>query len=67
MSAAAAGPSSSHYELNKQELLSLAVLLDVIDLQNWESLKCAIVDNPAVFQSLARNVSRSSDLNGMTM
>eukprot|EP00584_Thalassiosira_punctigera_P008417 CAMPEP_0172530912 /NCGR_PEP_ID=MMETSP1067-20121228/4516_1 /TAXON_ID=265564 ORGANISM="Thalassiosira punctigera, Strain Tpunct2005C2" /NCGR_SAMPLE_ID=MMETSP1067 /ASSEMBLY_ACC=CAM_ASM_000444 /LENGTH=54 /DNA_ID=CAMNT_0013315221 /DNA_START=57 /DNA_END=218 /DNA_ORIENTATION=+ len=52
------GPSN---QLNDEEIQYLSLLLGIIDSQNWRALGYAILNNPAVFQSFARTVSRSSE------
>jgi ankyrin repeat protein len=58
------GPS---YQLKNEEIQYLSILLEIIESGNWEALECTIINNPTVFRSFARKVSRSSELNGMTI
>ena len=55
------------YQLNDDEIEYLSFLLGTIDEQNWHALRYAILSNPIVFQSFCRTVSRSEELNGMTV
>eukprot|EP00584_Thalassiosira_punctigera_P009140 CAMPEP_0172530366 /NCGR_PEP_ID=MMETSP1067-20121228/4120_1 /TAXON_ID=265564 ORGANISM="Thalassiosira punctigera, Strain Tpunct2005C2" /NCGR_SAMPLE_ID=MMETSP1067 /ASSEMBLY_ACC=CAM_ASM_000444 /LENGTH=189 /DNA_ID=CAMNT_0013314555 /DNA_START=19 /DNA_END=585 /DNA_ORIENTATION=- len=59
--------TGSSIHLNDEEIQYLSLLLGIIDSQNWQALGHAILNNPTVFQSFARTVSRSSELNGMTI
>lgn len=55
------------YQLNDEELEYLAFLLGTIDEQNWHAFGHAVVSNPSVFKTFARKISKSSELNGMTI
>ena len=59
--------SPSTYQLNKNEVQWISLLLVVIESQNWEGLGCVISSNPTIFQHFARKTSRLPELNGMTM
>ena len=54
-------------ELNDEEIQYLSLLLSIIDSQNWQAFGYAIANNPTVFQTFAKTVMNSSELNGMTM
>jgi len=56
----------SSCQLNYEEIQYLTLLLGIIEAQNWQALGYAILNNPAVFQSFSRTITRSSELNGMT-
>jgi len=58
---------SSSYQLNDEEIQYLSLLLSIIDSQNWQAFGCAILETPTTFQSFARTISQSSQLNGMTI
>ncbi|KAL7528268.1 hypothetical protein ACHAWF_002500 [Thalassiosira exigua] len=59
--------TDSTYQLKIEEIQYLSLLLEVIETGNWEALEHAILNNPAEFRSFARKMSRSSELNGMTI
>lgn len=58
---------SSSYQLNGGEIQYLSLLLDIVNSQNWNAFEYAILNNPDVFQSFARTISQSLELNGMTI
>jgi hypothetical protein len=53
--------------LNGTEIQLLSLLIGMIESQSWDGLGCAIISKPTVFQSIARTLSRSTHLNGMTL
>ena len=61
------GSSSASYHLSNEEIQYLSLLLDMIDSQNWKAFGYAIVNNPQAFQTFARTIMHSAELNGMTM
>jgi hypothetical protein len=58
---------NSAYELVEKDIQYLTRLLEIIEIQDWEVFGSIIVGNPKVFQSFARSIMRSAQLNGMTM
>ena len=58
---------SPHHQLNDTEIRILSTILDLIDSQSWKDFEYAIISNPTAFQSFSRTISRSTQLNGMTM
>ncbi|KAL7540403.1 hypothetical protein ACHAXR_010078 [Thalassiosira sp. AJA248-18] len=59
--------TGSSNQLNENEIEYLALLLGIIEDQKWETLGYAMIGNPYAFQSFARNISKSSELNGLTI
>jgi len=59
--------SPSTYQLNKNEVQWISLLLVVIESQNWEGLGCVISSNAIEFQQFARKTFSLPQLNGMTM
>ena len=59
--------TSSSQTLSDDDIEYLSLLLEIIESRNWNALEYAIRSNISVFQSFARKVSQSSELNGMTM
>jgi hypothetical protein len=58
---------SPNHELNITDIRLLSTLVNMIDSQRWSQLEGAIISNPATFQLFLRKISRSTQLNGMTM
>jgi hypothetical protein len=58
---------NSAYELVEKDIQYLTRLLEIIEIQDWEAFGSIIVGNPKAFQSFARLIMRSAQLNGMTM
>eukprot|EP00571_Detonula_confervacea_P002501 CAMPEP_0172318566 /NCGR_PEP_ID=MMETSP1058-20130122/35245_1 /TAXON_ID=83371 /ORGANISM="Detonula confervacea, Strain CCMP 353" /LENGTH=57 /DNA_ID=CAMNT_0013033423 /DNA_START=39 /DNA_END=209 /DNA_ORIENTATION=+ len=54
---------SSSYQLNDEEIQYLSLLLNIIDSQNWQTFRYVILNSPTVFQSFARTISQTSELN----
>lgn len=54
-------------QLKDVEIRYLSLLIGTIESQNWQAFGGVILDNPRLFQSFARKISRLSELNGMTM
>ena len=59
--------NSPHHQLNDTEIRLLSTILNFIDSQSWKDFKYAIISNTTAFQSFSRTISRSTQLNGMTM
>ncbi|KAL7525675.1 hypothetical protein ACHAXR_002989 [Thalassiosira sp. AJA248-18] len=57
----------SSNQLNEGEIEYLSLILGIINDQNWKALGHAMLDNPYAFQSFARTISNSSELNGLTI
>eukprot|EP00985_Skeletonema_marinoi_P029301 scaffold27527_cov150-Skeletonema_marinoi.AAC.2 len=48
-------------------LNSIAILLDLIDKQDWESFQIIALSNSATFQVIANSIGNCPELNGMTL
>mmetsp|Transcript_14255 Transcript_14255/g.30442 ORF Transcript_14255/g.30442 Transcript_14255/m.30442 type:complete len:246 (+) Transcript_14255:173-910(+) len=59
--------TGSSYQLNDDDIQYLSLLLGIIDAQNWEAFGYAILNHPTEFQSFARKICQSTELNGMTI
>eukprot|EP00581_Thalassiosira_minuscula_P012401 CAMPEP_0183723096 /NCGR_PEP_ID=MMETSP0737-20130205/14814_1 /TAXON_ID=385413 /ORGANISM="Thalassiosira miniscula, Strain CCMP1093" /LENGTH=255 /DNA_ID=CAMNT_0025953347 /DNA_START=209 /DNA_END=976 /DNA_ORIENTATION=- len=57
----------SSNQMTQEEIQYLTLLLGIIRSKNWQAFGYAIISNPDVFQSFSRTLSRSSELNGMTI
>ncbi|KAL7530743.1 hypothetical protein ACHAXR_006255 [Thalassiosira sp. AJA248-18] len=57
----------SSVPLNEEEIEYLSLIISIINDQNWIALRYAMINNPYAFQSFARTVSNSSELNGLTI
>lgn len=53
--------------LSKEEYNYLCILLQTIDSRNWDALEQMLRTNPRKFSSVSEAISRSSQLNGMTI
>ena len=53
--------------LDNSEIEFLMSLLGSIEAQNWQVLENSMRNDPIVFRQFAMRVSRSSELNGVTM
>ncbi|KAL7537337.1 hypothetical protein ACHAXR_007747 [Thalassiosira sp. AJA248-18] len=57
----------SSVQLNEEEIEFISLIIGIINDQNWKALEYAMIDNPYVFQSFARAISKSSEINGLTI
>ncbi|KAL7541741.1 hypothetical protein ACHAXR_011184 [Thalassiosira sp. AJA248-18] len=59
--------TSSSNQLSEEEIEYLSLLLGIIEGKEWEALGNGMIGNPYAFQSFARTISKSSELNGLTI
>ena len=45
----------------------IANALELLVLQDWDTLRSAVLSNPALFQNICRAIAACSELNGMTL
>ncbi|KAL7529072.1 hypothetical protein ACHAXR_002782 [Thalassiosira sp. AJA248-18] len=57
----------SSNQRNEKEMEYLSLLLGMFDDRNWKAFRWAMIGNPYAFQSFARAISKSSELNGLTI
>lgn len=59
--------STTMSSLTKDEYAYLCQLLQTIDLRNWDTLESTILSDPMKFIAVSEAISRSSQVNGMTI
>lgn len=59
-------PSNAAQEL-QQAMSYIAILLDVIDNQDWNTFSTVALANPRAFRTISRKIAACPELNGMTL
>eukprot|EP00984_Skeletonema_dohrnii_P003037 scaffold1020_cov106-Skeletonema_dohrnii-CCMP3373.AAC.4 len=47
--------------------ISVCDVLQLLALQDWETLRSTVLSDPTLFQNIASTISACSELNGMTL
>ena len=59
--------NSCNCSLDGTEIQLLSLLIGMIESQSWDVFGWYVISKPAVFQSIARTLSSSTQLNGMSL
>ena len=53
--------------LTSDEVNYLGLILEIAESRNWQALVFAMTSHTRLFESFARSLARTDELNGMTM
>ena len=53
--------------LTSDEVNYLGLILEIVESRNWQALVFAMTSHTRLFESFARSLARTDELNGMTM